>query len=78
MSDETLYRQFRLCITTAYLGGRKGVGLCPYPYAEGVTSFACKRNFTVATAAISRCRKATFHIPLAEYFTLTERISLYE
>lgn len=27
---------------------------------------------------ISRCRKATFHIPLAEYFTLTERISLYE
>lgn len=59
-------------------GGRKGVGLCPYPYAEGVTSFACKRNFTAATVAISRCRKATFHIPLAEYFTLTERISLYE
>ena len=27
---------------------------------------------------ISRCRKATFHIPLAEYFTVTERISLYE
>ena len=20
----------------------KGIGLCPYPYAEGVTSFACK------------------------------------
>lgn len=59
-------------------GGRKGVGLCPYPYAVGVTSFACKRNFTAATAAISRCRKATFHIPLAEYFTVTERISLYE
>ena len=27
-----IYRQFRLCITTAHLGGRKGVGLSPYPY----------------------------------------------
>ena len=50
----------------------------PIPLDVGVTSFACKRNFTVATATISRCHKATFHIPLAEYFTITERISLYE
>ena len=27
-----LYDEFRLCVTTAYLGGRKGVGLSPYPY----------------------------------------------
>ena len=26
------YRQFRLCITTAHLGDRKGIGLSPYPY----------------------------------------------
>lgn len=48
----------------------------PIPLDVGVTSFARKKNLTAATAAISRCRKATFHIPLAEYFTITERISL--
>ena len=34
------YRQFRLCITTTDFGGRKGIGLSPYPYAVGITSFA--------------------------------------
>ena len=38
------YRQFRLCFTTADFGGRKGIGLSPYPYAVGVTSFDCERN----------------------------------
>ena len=40
------YRQFRLCFTTAHLGGRKGIGLSPYPCAVGVTSFDCERNIT--------------------------------
>ena len=26
------YRQFRLCFTTTDFGGRKGIGLSPYPY----------------------------------------------
>ena len=39
---KTLYDEFRLCVTTAHLGGRKGIGLSPYPYAVGVTSFACE------------------------------------
>ena len=43
---KTLYDEFRLCVTTAQMGGRKGVGLSPYPYAVGVTSFACERNIT--------------------------------
>ena len=34
------YRQFRLCFTTTDFGGRKGIGLSPYPYAVGITSFA--------------------------------------
>ena len=40
------YRQFRLCFTTTDFGGRKGIGLSPYPYAVGVTSFDCERNIT--------------------------------
>ena len=43
---KTLYDEFRLCVTTAQMGGRKDVGLSPYPYAAGVTSFACERNIT--------------------------------
>ena len=45
------YRQFRLCITTAHLGGRKGIGLSPYPYAVGVTSFGCEGNITTVFSA---------------------------
>ena len=44
------YRQFRLCFTTTDFGGRKGIGLSPYPYAVGVTSFACERNITTVLA----------------------------
>ena len=44
------YRQFRLCFTTTDFGGRKGIGLSPYPYAAGVTSFDCERNITTALA----------------------------
>ncbi len=44
------YRQFRLCFTTADFGGRKGIGLSPYPYAVGVTSFDCERNIMTALA----------------------------
>ena len=44
------YRQFRLCFTTTDFGGRKGIGLSPYPYAVGVTSFDCDRNITTVLA----------------------------
>ena len=39
-----LYDEFRLCVTTAHLGGRKGIGLSPYPYAVGDTSFDFERT----------------------------------
>lgn len=34
---KAVYCEFRLCITTANFGSRKGIGPCPYPYATGVT-----------------------------------------
>ena len=38
------YRQFRLCFTTTDFGGRKGIGLSPYPYAVGDSSFDFERT----------------------------------
>ena len=60
------YRQFRLCFTTADFGGRKGIGLSPYPYAVSVTFFACERNITTALAP-------SYHISLARYITLIRK-----
>ena len=45
-----LYCEFRLCVTDAQIGADKGIGLSPYPYAVGITSFACKRNITTECA----------------------------
>ena len=56
------YRQFRLCITTADFGGRKGIGLSPYPYAVGVTSFDCERNITTALAP-------SYHVAARQHIT---------
>ena len=56
------YRQFRLCFTTADFGGRKGIGLSPYPYAVGVTSFDCERNITTAFAP-------SYHVAARQYTT---------
>lgn len=47
-------------------GGRKGVGLCPYPYAVGVTSFACKRNITTVFAP-------SYHVAARQHFTFRLR-----
>ena len=59
---KTLYDEFRLCITTAHLGGRKGIGLSPYPYAVGVTSFDCERNITTALAP-------SYHVAAGQHTT---------
>ena len=57
------YRQFRLCITTAHLGGRKGIGLSPYPYAVDVTSFDCEGNITtVFSPSIYSYQKGLNHL----------------
>ena len=56
------YRQFRLCFTTADFGGRKGIGLSPYPYAVGVTSFACERNITKVLAP-------SYHVAARQHIT---------
>ena len=56
------YRQFRLCFTTADFGGRKGIGLSPYPYAVGVTSFDCERNITTALAP-------SYHVAVRQHIT---------
>lgn len=78
MSDEVLYRQFRLCITTAQMAAAKASGYAHTP-RRGRNFFCLQKEYHDGVCTvISRCRKATFHIPLAEYFTLTERISLYE
>lgn len=46
-----------------------GVGLSPYPYAEGVTSLLQKkRYFTAALALRFHVATATFHIPLSGIF----------
>ena len=59
---KTLYDEFRLCVTTAQMGGRKGVGLSPYPYAVGVTSFACERNITTVFAP-------SYHVAAGQHIT---------
>ena len=56
------YRQFRLCFTTTDFGGRKGIGLSPYPYAVGVTSFACERNITTVLAP-------SYHVAARQHIT---------
>ena len=56
------YRQFRLCFTTTDFGGRKGIGLSPYPYAVGVTSFDCERNITTALAP-------SYHVAARQHIT---------
>ena len=56
------YRQFRLCFTTADFGGRKGIGLSPYPYAVGVTSFTCERNITTVLAP-------SYHVAARQHIT---------
>ena len=60
------YRQFRLCFTTTDFGGRKGIGLSPYPYAVCDTSFDCERNITTVLAP-------SYHISLARYITLIRK-----
>ena len=56
------YRQVRLCFTTTDFSGRKGIGLSPYPYAVGVTSFDCERNITTALAP-------SYHVAARQYIT---------
>ena len=56
------YRQFRLCFTTTDFGGRKGIGLSPYPYAVGITSFACERNITTVLAP-------SYHVAAGQHIT---------
>lgn len=56
------YRQFRLCFTTTDFGGCKGIGLSPYPYAVGVTSFACERNITTVLAP-------SYHVAARQHIT---------
>ena len=56
------YRQFRLCFTTTDFGGRKGIGLSPYPYAVGITSFACERNITTVLAP-------SYHVAVRQHIT---------
>ena len=57
-----VYRQFRLCFTTTDFGGRKGIGLSPYPYAVGVTSFACEKNITTVFAP-------SYHVAARQHIT---------
>lgn len=63
------YRQFRLCFTTTDFGGRKGIGLSPYPYAVGVTSSLAKetsrrclrRHITLPKGNISHLTCEIYH-----------------
>lgn len=74
----SVYCEFRLCITTTQIGGRKRHRARPIPLRRRRNFFCLQKKYHSGVhTAISRCPGATYHISLARYFTFIRKELLF-